>query len=382
MNVERNDLIESIAPPKTRIRSLIARTTPLANGRRARGTALVLIVTSMIVLIGLTSLAVDVGRVQIAKTELQRAADASARYAVSLVGSSVATVRAAAKDAADDNKVDSSALILANNDIEFGTWSRQARTFTVLTGNARANANAIRITARRTRATGNAIPLVFGQIFGTQFCDVTARSTAMLTHPINVDATIDSTDNPFLAGCPPGTMSNVGNPHNNPDDATTEAPPAVSGIDVYDGQELTFDSITGTANNDSNWDAIYGPDGNFNWVTTAWAGAENGKSDLRAPINCIVGVFLNDSDPTSMTPPAMLDFSTTASRDFSQLAPELRQTFFIGDSLRDDGTPQRFIVPPGATRLYICNWDSYEWNNNNGTRNVVVKKLRTISLVK
>jgi len=351
------------------------------RSQRHRGVTLLYVCVGMVVLIGMTSLAVDVARVQVTKTELQRAADAAARYGASALGS-YQTVRTYAKDAADDMTADGRTVTLVNSDIEFGTWNRLSRTFTLLTGTNRDTANAIRVSSGRTQASNTAVPLLFGQIFGSRWCDVNVRATAMLTLPIDVNATIASTKNPFLAGCPVGTYSNVGNPHNNPDSAPNQAPPAVSGISLYGGQEITFDSITGTANNDNNWDAIYGPDGNFNWITSSWAGSENGISDLTAPINCIVGVFLDDSSPVGQTPPTALDFSTTASRDFTESRPQLRQMFFIGDSQRDNGTAQRFIVPPNATRLYICNWDSYEWNNNNGSRGVQVKRLRSISLVK
>ncbi|HET9834372.1 MAG TPA: PEP-CTERM sorting domain-containing protein [Vicinamibacterales bacterium] len=47
--------------------------------------------------------------------------------------------------------------------------------------------------------------------------------------------------------------------------------------------------------------------------------------------------------------------------------------FFIGDGRRLDGvTPQYFIVPNGATRLFLGTMDGFEWNNNAGSLDVTV----------
>jgi hypothetical protein len=68
------------------------------------------------------------------------------------------------------------------------------------------------------------------------------------------------------------------------------------------------------------------------------------------------GVFLDDNDPISLTAPSRLDFSSTSlGRSFSSLAPELQQTFYIGDGLTGEGTGsvQTFWVPDSATRLFL-----------------------------
>jgi hypothetical protein len=69
----------------------------------------------------------------------------------------------------------------------------------------------------------------------------------------------------------------------------------------------------------------------------------------------LAGVFLTDGQPTAPAP-ASLDFSSTAlGRSFSFLAPELQQTFYIGDGLTGEGSGavQSFLVPDGATRLFL-----------------------------
>jgi hypothetical protein len=69
-------------------------------------------------------------------------------------------------------------------------------------------------------------------------------------------------------------------------------------------------------------------------------------------IGFLVGVFLNDSEPTGSGPSA-LDFTNNTS--FAELSPQLNQTFFIGDGLTGSGLGniQRFLVPEQATRLFL-----------------------------
>jgi len=91
----------------------------------------------------------------------------------------VTSAQTAASTLASANIVNGSSQTLdTTNDIEFGTWDTSAKTFTVLTGSNRANANSMRVTTRRTAARGNAIPLLFAQLFGQSTFDVTATAIA------------------------------------------------------------------------------------------------------------------------------------------------------------------------------------------------------------
>jgi hypothetical protein len=65
----------------------------------------------------------------------------------------------------------------------------------------------------------------------------------------------------------------------------------------------------------------------------------------------LVGVFLGSSSPTNTAPP-ILTFSSP--ENFTSLSPQLGQTFFIGDGLTaTGGITQEFIVPAGASRLFL-----------------------------
>lgn len=358
---------------------------------RRRGVSAIYVIVMMAALVGLSSLATDWGHVQLVKTQLRVAADAAARYGVTKIGDGIGTAQQAAITAAADNKSDGKPVVVTNADIEFGTWNTTSRTFTVLSGAARANANAMRVTAKRTKERGNATTLTWGSVIGQDTCDVIASATAMYIPPINVNQNVLATSNPFLAGMPNGSIASKTNPHNNPDYAPAASPTAI-GMPIVGGQALTFDSIAGNAAHDPGLSA-YNPDGNagdigHNNVTTSGSNSygptfynENGIADVKAPINALVGVFLDDSTPTTTSTPENLDFSSESSRNFNSLSPKLKQIFFIGDGQNSSGGTQTFIAPTGATRLYLATWDFYEWNNNYGYRNIRINRPGQVMIV-
>jgi len=138
-----------------------------------RGVVLIYSVVALIVMIGMSSLAVDLGRVQAARAELQDAIDAAARYAVIGIGDGTAASKAIT--AAAENKVDGSPLVLLASDIESGNWNSPTKVFTV----GGSPSNAVRITGRRTAARGTAVPLLFAQTIGMAKFDLVR--TAIVT---------------------------------------------------------------------------------------------------------------------------------------------------------------------------------------------------------
>jgi hypothetical protein len=142
---------------------------------RERGISLLYAMVAMVALTGFVSLAIDLGRMQLAKTELQAATDAASRYGASGLSSGVDAVKARVAAAALENMVDGTPLVIdENNDIEFGTWNSNTKTFTVLTGSAQSTATAIRVTGRRLASRGTGVPLFFGKAFGRNTLDIKA----------------------------------------------------------------------------------------------------------------------------------------------------------------------------------------------------------------
>jgi hypothetical protein len=172
--------------------------------------------------------------------------------------------------------------------------------------------------------------------------------------------TVAGNDNPWLAGMPDGTQTRG-------DNVPEHAPTEVGGLELTAGQELMF-VATGATSNGGAADPPGTPDGDGPFAR----GEEFGISGVTAPLNGLIGVFLGDEPPDATPAPATLDFSTPEARDFDVLEPELEQSLFIGNGLREDGTPHRIVVPEGATRLFLGSLDGYGWYNNSGEFTVVV----------
>src|SRR5437879_1608419 len=91
-------------------------------GHRSRnGIALVYFLVAMTTFLGICSLSVDLGRVQLAKTQLERSAIAAARSGAAGLPDGTTLTRALA--AAADNRVDGSTTVLQSNDVEAGNWT-------------------------------------------------------------------------------------------------------------------------------------------------------------------------------------------------------------------------------------------------------------------
>lgn len=127
---------------------------------------------SMLVLTGFLSLAVDLGRVQLARTQLRDAVDAACRYAVT--GVSDGTYLVKAQSVASANMVDMTALALTSGDVEQGTWNASTRVFTPTS----TSPNAIRVTGRRAASRSTAIPIMFAGVVGKSSIDLSAQSIA------------------------------------------------------------------------------------------------------------------------------------------------------------------------------------------------------------
>jgi hypothetical protein len=128
---------------------------------------------ALIPLAGVLSLAVDYGRAQLVKSELQAAADAAARYAATGVADGTAVAKAQA--VAAENFADNRSITALSSDVELGRWDTASGSF-VANGTP---TDAVRVTLRRTQARGTAVPLVFGSLVGRGSVDVVARSVAM-----------------------------------------------------------------------------------------------------------------------------------------------------------------------------------------------------------
>lgn len=128
--------------------------------RSCQGFAAIYTLVILVALTGICSLAVDVGRVQLAKTELRRAVDAAALAGASglLIDQSTARSRAASIAAANTYDIDAKPLVLDTaSEVTFVSWNSQP---------------AIRVAVQRQ------IPLILAGVIGRSSCRVTASAAA------------------------------------------------------------------------------------------------------------------------------------------------------------------------------------------------------------
>ena len=134
----------------------------------------------LVVLLGVATLAVEYGRLQLASQSLQSGADAAARAAASGLAADLATARQRGKHVASLNTVDGQALVLLDGDFTFGRWDTSTRTLQSASGN---DIDAVGVTAVRSQARDNAIPLLFASIFGMNSPDLSRTAVARITRP-------------------------------------------------------------------------------------------------------------------------------------------------------------------------------------------------------
>jgi hypothetical protein len=178
--------------------------------------------------------------------------------------------------------------------------------------------------------------------------------------------------NPWLAGMTNGSAARRG------DIAPDESPVLITAASIEGHATYTF-SASGLVNHGSPL-PFSPPDGEG--LTSHYLGAENGIADIATPFCSLIGVFLGPNQPDQDPAPAPLDFGIPANRDYLELAPALKQPFFIGDGLTSSGTVQQVIAPIGATRLFLGVMDEYHWSDNEGIFTVEVTKVASAPAVR
>jgi hypothetical protein len=336
-----------------------------------RGSALIWSTFTLVALIAIASLAVDYGGSQMYKSELQRAADGIALHAAGGLASGVASVESRATTAAADNKVGGQTLSFsAAQDLEFGVWDPADRSFEVLSGSERNSATAVRVTLRRTQQT------TFAKIIGRSTVDI--RATSIASRGSIVAPAVNADGCPWLAGMPNGSSVAPYGGNTTPATAPNNSPLAVTNIPLTAGSKLYFRRTSGST---SYMNAgTFNADGNTGWIVQQ--NPANGINSTAAPLNSLVGIFLDNRAPNTWSQAASLNFSTGASRDFTTLSPQLKQVFFIGDGMTANNQLQEFVVPAGATRLYLGLMDEKGWWwDNTGTLTTTMMDSR-VTLVK
>jgi hypothetical protein len=129
---------------------------------------LVMIALLLPILLFLVAMAVDVGYIQLVRTEMRASTDAATRAAGEALSRTqdLNQARQAAKDLAVANKVASAPLLLADSDIEFGLSTLNADGSWTFNPSG-SPINAVRIHSKRTKGSlSGSVPLYFGRFMG------------------------------------------------------------------------------------------------------------------------------------------------------------------------------------------------------------------------
>ena len=374
---------------------------------RHRGVALIYAVVMMTTLIALCSLALDIGVGQIVNMQIQRAADGAAMAGAQQLPSGTATTISVATTVATENIVDGQLLDASQVTVQLINWTSPSNYSIVSTASA---ANAVRVTIKQS------IPLMFAKLLGFNNLVLTRSTTAELVVDSSTQS-VSTHSNPWLAGEPTGTQGSEPDPgwkgqgvsHEHPweydiagpqgeEDASGEPyeSPIQAGIPITPGSVITLSNVSGQGNNDFTQSAEYDATGNAdgyiaNYDDEASNGIEeHGIADATMPLNAVNAVFLGNNVPDSNPAPATLNFSTQAERDYTagtnngeavnngQFAPKVQQVFYVGNGLTSTGEQETFIVPNGATRLFLGTMDGHEWSNNSGGFVVTISEKHVV----
>jgi Flp pilus assembly protein TadG len=146
---------------------------------RRRGAIAILALILLIAVLAFAAFAVDVGLITTTEAELQNAADAAAIAGARGLLESPGEASSSARRVAERNSSAGDAVEFNTaEDIQFGVWDEVSRQFTPVANGNELEATAVRVTARRTSARNNALPLFFARILGRADADLSATSVA------------------------------------------------------------------------------------------------------------------------------------------------------------------------------------------------------------
>jgi len=159
--------------------------------RSRRGNVIVLSAVLMVAMMAMIAFAVDLGYLYNARTEMQRAADASAIAACwelidedAVTGVSNSAVisdeaRARARQFVALNKITQASAELSNDDITVGYIAEPGNPSSPFISSGYSGApNAVKLRIRRSSQQNGAVPLFFGPVLGVSFATMESEATA------------------------------------------------------------------------------------------------------------------------------------------------------------------------------------------------------------
>jgi Flp pilus assembly protein TadG len=145
-----------------------------------QGAVLVLACISLIAVVAFLAFSIDFGYTVLTESELQNAADSAALSGALALAQGREFAAPAATAWAAKNVAAGEPVQIQEADVEIGIWDEDTASLTVLDPNSEESPNAVRVTCRRTKNTGNPLKLFIAPILGTESFDLTVSATARL----------------------------------------------------------------------------------------------------------------------------------------------------------------------------------------------------------
>jgi hypothetical protein len=163
--------------------------------QETRGALAPIFAVLILALLGVVPLVVDLGRVYLVKSELQRAADvgalAGALGFLSLTpgGRGLRPITPDASQALSTsqaivaaNQADGASLQLLSSDFYYGKWDLSTSSFTPLDASQLTQINALKVVVRKDQLANGPVPLYFAGLFSPEYnsIDLTAQAVALM----------------------------------------------------------------------------------------------------------------------------------------------------------------------------------------------------------
>jgi hypothetical protein len=123
---------------------------------------------------------------------------------------------------------------------------------------------------------------------------------------------VPATSSPYLAGMPAGNQSRGG-------DSSPQQSPVLTARTLSHAVAITFTSVGAIEHTPECPPTCFGPNGTT-VLSRHIKGAENGISDIFAPMDSLLGVFLSDEPPDRGKAPPPLDFHRRNFKAFANYA--------------------------------------------------------------
>jgi hypothetical protein len=211
----------------------------------------------MVVAFAFATLAMDFGRVQLAKTEMHTRVDCAAKYGVKWVAAGAGVVYTKCNELAAENLVNGQQVSLSATDVEVGNWNYSTRTFTA---NARPR-NAVKVHGSAT------VPLALGGPVHVDSCNVGATAVVACV-PMGITGLngIAFKNNTFI-----GSYNSAVNTHPTPGNNNSNAV-LVSNGPIGDKNNGTIEG-----------DAFYGPSGSADLTFSAGGAPQQFSAPIPTP---------------------------------------------------------------------------------------------------